>query len=359
MEDLTENLVSQSNQLVEATYSMSLGEIRILEACISMVDSRERLEKNDMFVLTVEQAIDLFYTEENQRNVFRDLSASCKALMKREATIQLNDDETLVTHFVSAVKFNKRERRVELRFAYDILPYISALERQFTSYKLKYTQQFSSVYAHRLYHLLVMWIGQGLSYKEMELRAFKDSLDIGDKYKSFNLLNIRVLEPAIAQINEHSDVFVDAHFRKRGRAYHWLQLRFNRKPEIAAAAEAAKRERIERQQHNAEAKEKRIETERQETKEAVDKAQQAAMSAYFTQVKKGSLYIDEEGKEWEFDGSWLNSVSGRSVIMLDAAYQAIQSGQLRPLSPLSDDQKEREYLEALGQQRLFNRKEKK
>lgn len=350
MKDLTENLVSQSNQLVEATYNMSLGEIRILEACISMVDSRERLEKNDMFVLTVEQAIDLFYTEENRKNVYRDLSASCKALMKREATIQLNDDETLVTHFVSAVKYNKRDGRVELRFAYDILPYISALERQFTSYKLKYTQNFSSVYAHRLYHLLVMWLGQGLSYKEMELQAFKDSLDIGDKYKSFNLLNSRVFEPAIAQINEHSDVFVDIHFRKRGRAYHWLQLRFNRKPEIAAATDAAKKERIERQQHNAAMKEKRVEGEQQAAKELADKAQQAAVAAYFAQVPRDALFVDADGIQWEFDGAvWLNGVGNRTAVRIDTAYSLIQSGEMRLMG---GDQAERELLEARGQGRL-------
>lgn len=350
MKELTENLVSQSNQLVEATYSMSLGEIRILEACISMVDSRERLEKNDMFVLTVEQAIDLFYTEENRKNVYRDLSASCKALMKREATIQLNDDETLVTHFVSAVKYNKREGRVELRFAYDILPYISALERQFTSYKLKYTQNFSSVYAHRLYHLLVMWIGQGQSFKEIKIQDIKDMLDIGDKYQYFKDLRMKVFEPAISQINAHSDIAVDVRYLKHGRSYHWLQLRFNRKAEAAAAAEAAKRERIKRQHHNTAAKEKRVEIEQQAARELADKAQQAAVAAYFAQVPRDALFVDADGIQWEFDGAvWLNGVGNRTAVRIDTAYSLIQSGEMRLMG---GDQAERELLEARGQGRL-------
>lgn len=335
---------------------MSLGEIRILEACISMVDSRERLEKNDMFVLTVEQAIDLFYTEENRQNVFRDLSASCKALMKREATIQLNDDETLVTHFVSAVKFNKRERRVELRFAYDILPYISALERQFTSYKLKYTQQFSSIYAHRLYHLLVMWLGQGLSFKEIKIQEVKDMLDISDKYQNFKDLRMKVFEPAMSQINAYSDIAVDVRYLKHGRSYHWLQLRFNRKAEAARADAAAKKARIERQQHNAAMKEKRVEGEQQAAQEMADKAQQAAVDAYFAQVPRDALFVDADGIQWEFDGIlWLNGVGNRKAVRIDDAYRAIQGGKMRLVG---GDQADRDRLEQQGQQRLFGEGEK-
>lgn len=311
--DFIENSVTQHNRLVEATYSMGVGELRILEACLSQVHSKEYLEENTPFVLTVEQARDLFYTEETAQNVYRDLARSCRALLKRTATIQLDEDRVLETHFVQSLVFNRKKGYVEVLFANKILPYISSLHRSFTSYKLKYTAKLSSVYAHRIYHLLVMWTGCGQSFKELEIDKLKDMLEIGDSYQGFGMFRQKVVDIAVEQINAHTDYILDVRFLKRGRAYHWIQFRFNRKTDIARAEAEKKAKRLSQSEHNQKAKEKRIEqeaialeeevkqAEKKAAKEIIKKRLEAVKKAFpsfsagtvFVGVKSGNQYIAE------------------------------------------------------------------
>ena len=59
-----------------------------------------------------------------------------------------------------------QKRAVNIRFATDIYPYLSELEKNFTKYRLANIVQLTSVYAVRLYELLICWLGQGLHNKE-------------------------------------------------------------------------------------------------------------------------------------------------------------------------------------------------
>ena len=55
------NLVVKANELVLASYAMTRHEQNLLIACISQIDSRKAIEDDKSFVITVEQAKDLFY----------------------------------------------------------------------------------------------------------------------------------------------------------------------------------------------------------------------------------------------------------------------------------------------------------
>ena len=329
--ELPENLVTQSNQLVEATYNMDAGEVRILEACLSMVDSRERLERQDVFILTVEQARDLFYTKTNQMHVYRDLERACKALLGRTAKIKLNDDEVLITHFVQSLKFNRREGRVELRFAHDILPFISGLERRFTSHKLKYTLKFTSAYAHRLYHLLIMWTGLGLSYKQMEIEYFRELLALEEKYSAFKDLRKFVIEIAVEQINEFSDMSVDVTFQKKGRSYHWMQLRFNRKADAIADDAKRKEERKIKSDKNNVAKAIRLQAEAKAATEEAQKNKVSDIKSTMAAIPEGAVYVNPKGVTFTKSGDFFECSQG-GVMTAKMGIEMIQSGKLRVLA---------------------------
>ena len=326
-QELTANLVVKSTDLITASYAMTVNEQRLLLACISQIDSRKKLEGDAVFTLTVEQARDLFYTRGDQRNAYRDLRVAAERLFERKVRIDLGSNKELLTRFVQSVRFSHDAHKVELRFATEILPYLSQLEQNFTQYRLSNIVQLTSSHAIRVYELLVSWVGQGVLFKELEIDEFRDLLALDGKYQKISELKARVIEPALAQINDSTDFELDISLRKVRRAFKWIQLRFNRKEAVAQADAEAKAARLERQAHNAAAKAKR---EAEEKARAAEQRKQAAherVKEYFGRIPKGTKFeLAEDGTVWEFDGNLLQCEAMRTAMPLPPALGLIESG---------------------------------
>lgn len=226
------NLVVQSNDLVIATYIMSTKEKELLLACISQIDSRPdvpTISKQTKFTVTVEQIREVFYKNSYDRNLFRDLSDASKRLFSREVTIKLEGNKTLLTRFVSGVLFDPDAARVTLTFAEEILPYLTQLKANFTKYRLIEISELSSIHSIRLYELMICWMGQYQYSKTLDLDEFRYVMGVTGKYKQFGQLRERVIDTAIAEINEGTSYKVSVDYRKVRRSYVSLTLRFHKK----------------------------------------------------------------------------------------------------------------------------------
>ena len=224
---MKDNLVVKHNDLVTASYAMTRHEQNLLLSCISQIDSRKRLDEGQVFTLTVEQARDLFYNGNDQYNAYRDLKTASERLFERKIRLQLDNGKELLTRFVQSVIFDPEAGAVNIRFATDIYPYLSELEKNFTKYRLANIVQLTSVYAVRLYELLICWLGQGLHNKEFDIDDFRRLMGIDDKYSQFGELKKRVIVPALEQINEFTDHDIRVSYRKVGRVFRFIAFSFN------------------------------------------------------------------------------------------------------------------------------------
>ena len=224
---MKDNLVVKHNDLVTASYAMTRHEQNLLLSCISQIDSRKRLDEGHVFTLTVEQARDLFYNGNDQYNAYRDLKTASERLFERKIRIQLDNGKELLTRFVQSVIFDPDAGAVNIRFATDIYPYLSELEKNFTKYRLANIVQLTSVYAVRLYELLICWLGQGLHNKEFDIDDFRRLMGVDDKYSQFGQLKDRVITPALEQINEFTDHEIRVSYRKVGRTFRFIRFSFN------------------------------------------------------------------------------------------------------------------------------------
>jgi hypothetical protein len=286
--DLQNNLVVKSNELITASYAMTVNEQRLLLACIGQIDSRTTLDNGAVFRLSVEQARDLFYTKGDQRHAYRDMQDACERLFERKVRIALPESQELLTRFVQSIVFDPENGTADLRFAYEILPYLSQLEANFTKYRLSNIVQLTSSHAVRIYELIVSWATQGQYYKEMEIDAFRELLGLGEKYKQNGELRRFVTDRAVQQINESTDFELDINFRKSKRTFKWIQLRFNQKAAAKAADLEAKQQREARAIQNQAAKQNR-EIREQEQKAA---AEVAAVSDGWAEVAEGTEYLN-------------------------------------------------------------------
>jgi hypothetical protein len=96
-----------------------------------------------------------------------------------------------------------------------MVPYITRLETEFTPYRLEKVANMSSAYAIRLYEFLIQWVSVGK--REIELEWLKKTLMVDKDYKALCDFKKRVLDVALSQINEFSDLTVSYTQRKTGR----------------------------------------------------------------------------------------------------------------------------------------------
>ena len=156
-------LVYKANEVIEAGYKLTLNELRVVLACIAQVNSSEELLETDEFELSAKDFAAIF--EVSQDESYRALIDVTESLFNRYVVIENPDSlrphpkkaKRLRTRWISGIRYYPDEGGLSLRFAQDMLPYLSGLKNAFTRYRLEHVGRMTSIYAMRLYELLAQW----------------------------------------------------------------------------------------------------------------------------------------------------------------------------------------------------------
>lgn len=232
--------VCKANAVIEAGYRLSLNEQRVVLACIGQVNSIEELLKTDEFEINAKEFSKMFDISEDR--AYSELKEIAKNLYQRSLTIYNPDPKRpklkkLETRWISSIGYVPDEGKIVLTFAEKILPYLSGLKGSFTKYELKHVGNMSSVYAIRLYELLMQWRSTGK--REIEIEWLKKQFELDESYNRMDNFKRRVIEPAVKDINTHSNFSVAWEQRKTGRSVTHLIFTFAEKqPEPSKEATA-------------------------------------------------------------------------------------------------------------------------
>lgn len=228
-------LVYKSNALIEASYRLSVYEQRIILGCIAQVRRDQPLTDQQLYAVSAQQIADM--TGTSLGSAYQNLKAASERLYRREVTLHeapngKGKGRVRLTRWVQTVEYREAEGLVALRFGTDMVPYLSQLTEQFTRYALTDVARMDSAYAIRLYELLCQWRDAG--EREVSIEWLRDAFQLDGKYPAIKDFKLRVLDPAVAQINEHSPLQVNWTQRKTGRRVTHLAFTF-------APKEAAKK----------------------------------------------------------------------------------------------------------------------
>ena len=225
-----QELVVMSNRLVEASYRLSLVEHRIV--LLAIVHARETgrgLNATDLVPITVKDYV-AHFADADEISAYAQLKDAALSLYARGFVLHdTNPDtgkpRTNKERWVSGVNYS--EGVIAIRFSPFIVPYITRLQKEFTSYRLEKVAKMSSPYAIRMYELLIQW--GGVSQREIELAWLRKILLLEDKYPSIKDFKKYVIDVALFQINEFSDLTVSYTQRKAGRVVTHLIFTFSQK----------------------------------------------------------------------------------------------------------------------------------
>lgn len=225
-------LVVKDNALINASYNLDLVEQRlILLAIVEARESGKGINANDPLTVHAESYVNQFGVHRN--TAYQALKDACNDLFARQFSYQKINErgniENYRSRWISEIGYVDNEAVVKLIFAPAIVPLITRLEEHFTKYELQQVSNLSSAYAVRLYELLIAWRSTG-STPIIELSDFRQRIGVLDtEYKRMERFKTSVLELAIKQINEHTDITVKYEQHKRGRSISGFSFTFKQK----------------------------------------------------------------------------------------------------------------------------------
>nr|WP_168455030.1 replication initiation protein RepM [Acinetobacter larvae]APD77630.1 RepB family plasmid replication initiator protein [Acinetobacter larvae] len=230
-------LVVKDNALINASYNLDLVEQRlILLAIVEARESGKGINANDPLTVHAESYINQFSVHRN--TAYQALKDACDDLFARQFSYQsMSEKGNVVNHksrWVSEVAYIDNEAIVQLIFSPAIVPLITRLEEQFTKYEIQQISNLSSAYAVRLYEILIAWRSSG-STPIIPLIDFRKKIGVLDsEYKRMYDLKKYVLDIAIKQINEHTDITVKVEQHKTGRSITGFSFNFKQKKSVTA-----------------------------------------------------------------------------------------------------------------------------
>jgi len=134
------------------------------------------------------------------------------------------------------IRYLKGQGIIEFDLTRHVLPYLFELKNNFTSYALAAALRLTSKYAKRIYPLCSQWKDLGET-KKYDIEEFKRMLGLidekgNDKVERVSDLKSKVLDIAVKQINEHTELQVSYKLEKKGKAF--KNIIFTVKPQALA-----------------------------------------------------------------------------------------------------------------------------
>ena len=220
------DLIVKSNKLIEASYKLTQAEFNLLNLVFAQMNDGKIGETGNWLLgdykVTAQDYSRKFDVDIN--TAYDALHSASKHLFQRYFSYEKEVDfspyavEIVESRWVSEVRYNKQAGYVTIVLTPTVMDMVGMLQNCFTPYFLQNTVGFSSMYAKRLYEILVQWRNAGNKTPQLKVYALREKLGIDeDQYPLIADFKKRVLDIAVEQINEHSDIKVKYDQIKQGR----------------------------------------------------------------------------------------------------------------------------------------------
>ncbi|EBA4400347.1 replication initiation protein [Salmonella enterica] len=227
------------NSLIRAGHGLSLPEKRIVMMAVSMLDSRKSYRPGDVPTTRITAAEYAALAECEMNTAYEALQDAAKQLYHRSITFYepahkrrgKDVEPTKVQmRWVGQVHYQKGEGWVELYWWPKLLPYLTNIKKQFTSYQLKQASALRSAYSWRLLELLLRFEKTGVA--EYTIEDFAVSMDATPKQReNFAAIRRKIIEPAVKELNDKDGWVIQWQPIKAGRKVAKVRFTFKRDPQ--------------------------------------------------------------------------------------------------------------------------------
>lgn len=234
-----DSYIVKSNDLIQKSrYKLSLTQQKVILYLCSMIQPND--EELREYIIPIREFCQMCGIDGTGGRQYKAIETTLEQLKQKSYIIRLNKHLTTSVSWVSKwyLDTSASVRSVKIQLDPDMKPYLLRLKSNYTKYEYAYTLRMTHKATPRLYELLKSYHYDKLkpydkSFDVDELRAILDATD-KDSYKQFRYFRYVVLEPAIKEINEQTDISVSLTTRKQGRTVVEVTFHIELKPGVEA-----------------------------------------------------------------------------------------------------------------------------
>lgn len=206
--------VFKANDMIQkGRHELSLQEQRCVLFAISQIKPDDTVFQEYTFELA-----DFYRLCGLQKESYTELKAILIGLKQKTWWVETAPDVESTVSWFNKVRTNKKSGTVTVRFDDDMMPFLLEVTKQnkfYTHFQLKYILPMKSQYAIRLYEILKSYQRNNIEWF-FEIDKLKKQLNC-ENYSRFPDFRRFALEPAVAEINEFTDIKIAWDAVKEGR----------------------------------------------------------------------------------------------------------------------------------------------
>ena len=206
-------IAMQHNNLVEAKYSMTLQQKRIMIWLVSQIKPDDIDFKEH--VLNIKELIEI--CQLSGESSYKEIRKITFSLIEKGIRIiditDPNSEREIQVSWLSSADYCRGQ--VKLSFSPKLKPYLLQIKDRFTSVNALDLMQFKSVHAIRLYELLKQY--QDIGKRTLSIKEIKEHCGVEDRLKTYPNFEKKLILIAQREINEKSDLHFDFERIKHSR----------------------------------------------------------------------------------------------------------------------------------------------
>ena len=234
-------VVSKANALIESCYTINLVAQRVI--ILAIIEAREQGSMAEIGGIHHIKASDYErHFECDKTTAYRSLKSACESLYESEFVWTDKDtkgrDKINKSRFVQRASYCEGGGYVEVMFGNDVIPLITRLSEQYTEYELKQIKDLNSTYALRIFEILMQWLSLGKT-PPITIENLRTRLGIEEhQYKLMSDFKKRVLDHAIKEINDNTNITAAYEQHKEGRRIVGFTFKFKTKTKLKKEVES-------------------------------------------------------------------------------------------------------------------------
>lgn len=212
--------VRQHNALTTARYEYSETQLDVFFYLLSQL---RRSQTDTIYEISVQAMSELTGKQYNYKQLREATQAMGSRCFELETTDELGRDVFRQLWLFKRIDYVTGTGRLRVEFTEPAIPYLFDLQANFTSFELQAALLLTSKHAKRIYTICSQWKDKPETPK-FRLLELKQILGLADakgheQYSEVSMFKAKVLDVAVKQINELTDLRIGYRLHKSGRSF--------------------------------------------------------------------------------------------------------------------------------------------
>ena len=207
-------IIKQGDKLSFAQYTLSLAEAKFLAFVMAQIDMNDTEFKE--YSIKVSDIAELTNAEQNETR----LKKFAKTFQSKVITVDNPNGDFTTFNWWHHITYVKGEARFLVQLHDYMKPILLEFKKNLTPFgksSLLYISQMEKLYTPRFYYMLCSYQAQYKNELELEVTELMNILQVKKSLRQYNQFNVKVLIPALEEINRITDINVECKIADKDR----------------------------------------------------------------------------------------------------------------------------------------------